>query len=83
VAPSPFSGGSHFPRLHEALKAARGRIHILGKRKAILDVMMGVRKLAALGESVLIRGESGTGKELITGNLNAFSEIKKPVLGAR
>src|SRR6185369_7316352 len=37
-------------RLHEALRAARGRIHILGKSKAILDVMARVRKLAALGE---------------------------------
>jgi transcriptional regulator with PAS, ATPase and Fis domain len=35
--------------------------------------MARMRKLAVLGDSVLIRGESGTGKELIAENLHAFS----------
>lgn len=61
-------------KLHEARKSARSRIHILGRSQAMRDVMKRIRKLAVLGESVLIRGESGTGKELVAENLHAFSQ---------
>ncbi len=71
---------SNAVRLHEARKAARSRIHILGKSKAIQDVMSRIRKLAVVGESVLIRGESGTGKELVAENLHAFSHRSTQIM---
>ena len=41
------------------------RSHIIGKSKALLDVLTTVKRVARTGASVLVTGESGTGKELI------------------
>ena len=41
------------------------RSHIIGKSKALLDVLATVKRVARTGASVLVTGESGTGKELI------------------
>src|SRR5918995_274971 len=49
---------------------------IIGKSKAIRDVLSMVRKVAHTQATVLITGESGTGKELVALALHAHSERK-------
>ena len=41
------------------------RSHIIGRSKALMDVLATIQRVAHTGASVLITGESGTGKELI------------------
>ena len=41
------------------------RSHIIGKSKALTDVLATIQRIAKTNASVLITGESGTGKELI------------------
>ena len=41
------------------------RKHIIGKSKALMDVLTTIKRIAPTNASVLITGESGTGKELI------------------
>lgn len=50
--------------------------NIIGKSKAIRDVLEKVRKVANTQATVLITGDSGTGKELIALALHAHSERK-------
>jgi transcriptional regulator with PAS, ATPase and Fis domain len=50
--------------------------NIIGKSKAIRDVLEMVRKVANTQATVLITGESGTGKELIAIALHAHSDRK-------
>lgn len=50
--------------------------NIIGKSKAIRDVIEKVRKVANTQATVLITGDSGTGKELIALALHAHSERK-------
>lgn len=55
------------------------RSHIIGKSKALMDVLGTIKRIARTNASVLITGESGTGKELIAEavHLNS-SRSKKP-----
>ena len=41
------------------------RSHIIGKSKALMEVLATIQRIAKTNASVLITGESGTGKELI------------------
>ena len=41
------------------------RSHIIGKSKALMDVLETIKRISKTNASVLITGESGTGKELI------------------
>lgn len=41
------------------------RSHIIGKSKALMDVLATLKRISKTNASVLITGESGTGKELI------------------
>lgn len=41
------------------------RSHIIGRSKALMEVLATIQRVAHTGASVLITGESGTGKELI------------------
>ena len=41
------------------------RSHIIGKSKALMDVLATIKRISRTNASVLITGESGTGKELI------------------
>ena len=50
--------------------------NIIGKSKAIRDVLEMVRKVAATMATVLITGDSGTGKELIALAIHAHSDRK-------
>ena len=51
--------------------------NIIGKSKAIHDVLELVKKVANTQATVLITGESGTGKELIALALHALSDRTK------
>ena len=55
------------------------RSHIIGKSKALMDVLATIKRIARTNAPVLITGESGTGKELIAEavHLNS-SRSKKP-----
>ena len=46
-------------------KATFDRSHIIGKSKALTDVLATIERIAKTNASILITGESGTGKELI------------------
>ncbi|MGZ8500589.1 MAG: sigma 54-interacting transcriptional regulator, partial [Candidatus Binatia bacterium] len=50
--------------------------NIIGKSKALRDVLGLVKKVANTQATVLITGASGTGKELIALALHALSERK-------
>ena len=52
-------------RLSEELSAIRGATGIVGRSKALRDVVDVARKVARHDSTVLITGESGTGKELV------------------
>ena len=49
------------------------RSHIIGKSKALMDVLTTIKRIAKTNASVLITGESGTGKELIAEALHRNS----------
>ena len=49
------------------------RSHIIGKSKALMDVLATIKRIAKTNASVLITGESGTGKELIAEALHRNS----------
>lgn len=55
------------------------RSRIIGKSKALMDVLETVKRIARTNASVLITGESGTGKELIAEAIHCnSSRAKKP-----
>ena len=55
------------------------RSHIIGKSKALMDVLDTIKRIAQTNASVLITGESGTGKELIAEAVHLNSpRAKKP-----
>ena len=55
------------------------RSHIIGKSKALMDVLATIKRIARTNVSVLITGESGTGKELIAEAVHLNSpRSKKP-----
>ncbi len=55
------------------------RSHIIGKSKALMDVLATIKRIARTNASVLITGESGTGKELIAEAVHLNSpRSKKP-----
>src|SRR6201984_803105 len=54
--------------------------NIIGKSKAIRDVLEMVKKVARTQATVLITGDSGTGKELIALALHAHSDRKDRLL---
>lgn len=55
------------------------RSHIIGKSKALMEVLATIQRIAKTNASVLITGESGTGKELIAEAVHRNStRAKKP-----
>lgn len=55
------------------------RSHIIGKSKALMDVLETIKRISRTNASVLVTGESGTGKELIAEALHKNSpRAKKP-----
>ena len=55
------------------------RSHIIGKSKALMDVLKTIEQVANTNASVLITGESGTGKEVIAEAVHRnSSRAKKP-----
>ena len=62
--------------LRQSLNQQFGKHHILGKSKAIRDVLALMDRVAPSKSSVLITGESGTGKELIARGIHASSDRK-------
>ena len=55
------------------------RSHIIGKSKALMDVLATIKRICRTNASVLITGESGTGKELIAEAVHKNSpRSKKP-----
>lgn len=64
-------------QLRSQLEEGSGFGRILGKSKAIHDVIERVRKVADSDVSVLIRGESGSGKEMVAQALSAHSKRNK------
>ena len=57
------------------------RSHIIGKSKALTDVLATIKRIAKTNASVLITGESGTGKELIAEAVHKnIPRTKKPFL---
>ena len=55
------------------------RSHIIGKSKALMDVLATIKRICRTNASVLITGESGTGKELIAEAVHRNSpRSKKP-----
>ena len=57
------------------------RSHIVGKSKALMDVLATIERISKTNASVLITGESGTGKELIAEAVHRNSpRAKKPFL---
>ena len=55
------------------------RSHIIGKSKALMDVLATIKRIARTNAAVLITGESGTGKELIAEAVHLNSpRSKKP-----
>ncbi len=55
------------------------RSHIIGKSKALMDVLETIKRISKTNASVLVTGESGTGKELIAEALHKNSpRAKKP-----
>ena len=62
-----------------AKKGKFDRSHIIGKSKALMDVLKTIEQVANTNASVLITGESGTGKELIAEAVHRNSpRAKKP-----
>ena len=55
------------------------RSHIIGKSKALMDVLETIKRISKTNASVLVTGESGTGKELIAEALHKNRpRAKKP-----
>lgn len=55
------------------------RSHIIGRSRALMDVLATIKRIARTNASVLITGESGTGKELIAEAVHRNSpRAKKP-----
>ena len=55
------------------------RSHIIGKSKALMEVLNTIKRISRTNASVLVTGESGTGKELIAEALHRNSpRAKKP-----
>ena len=55
------------------------RSHIIGKSKALMEVLDTIKRISRTNASVLITGESGTGKELIAEAIHRNSpRAKKP-----
>jgi len=62
--------------LRQSLHQQFGKHHILGKSKAIREVLALMDRVAPSKSSVLITGESGTGKELVAQGIHASSDRK-------
>jgi DNA-binding NtrC family response regulator len=68
-------------RLREELKGKEGVKKIIGKSKAMQDVLKLVARVADSQATVLIQGESGTGKELIARLIHDLSSRRdKPFI---
>ena len=68
-------------RLREKLKGKEGVKKIIGKSKAMQDVLKLVARVADSQATVLVQGESGTGKELIARLIHDLSSRKdKPFI---
>ena len=63
--------------LQENLEDRYGLHHIIGKSKAIRNVLGMVDRAAPSRSTVLITGESGTGKELVARAIHFASPRKK------
>lgn len=71
------------PRLLTSIKNAlkliaskqysQNKCPMIGKSQVMTDLLVRIRKLANLEDSILIIGESGTGKELVAENLHLLS----------
>ena len=55
------------------LKGIRSKEKIIGKSKALLDILEMAKKVAITSSNVLITGESGTGKELMAWYIHSHS----------
>ena len=53
------------------------RSHIIGRSKALMDVLATIKRISRTNASVLITGESGTGKELIAEAVHINSPRRK------
>lgn len=53
------------------------RSHIIGRSKALMDVLATIKRISRTNASVLITGESGTGKELIAEAIHINSPRRK------
>ncbi|PLX19799.1 MAG: sigma-54-dependent Fis family transcriptional regulator [Salinivirgaceae bacterium] len=53
---------------------------LIGKSKAILDIMEIVKKVAVTDANILITGENGTGKELIAREIHKYSKRQNEIL---
>ena len=57
------------------------RSHIIGRSKALMDVLATVKRVARTNASILVTGESGTGKELIAEAVHRNSPRRGKNLG--
>lgn len=70
---------AHEPETEKMLTADDDfdRSHIIGRSKALMEVLATVRRVARTGASILVTGESGTGKELIAEAVHRNSPRRK------
>jgi len=64
---------SEINRLREQLRSVRNTTRLVGKSKAISQIIEMLERVAPTDSRVLITGESGTGKELVAETLHANS----------
>lgn len=60
--------------LKDELEQKYGDLRIIGKSRAIREVLSTVSRVATTRSTVLIRGESGTGKELVARAIHGLSD---------
>jgi len=66
--------------LQEEVRAEAAFGDVVGKSRAILDILAGVRKVAETDSTVLVTGETGTGKELIVRAIHDLSALRQKIL---